>query len=169
MKPENILSPWESEPNEMDFDYAGLKCAMRRNHGGAWCGYVGLPKEHPWYGKGYSDAVTVPDSIINRIVDVDKIGAINLLCASVDVENKSMEIVLAVDVHGGLTFASDSIKDTPEQGLWWFGFDCSHAGDISPNYDFGPFPGDVYRIAEYVKKECESLADQLTAITKGGS
>jgi hypothetical protein len=54
--------------------------------------------------------------------------------------------------------------------VWWFGFDCAHAGDMSPGlaaitraipmpeYLYDP---DVYRDFAYVEAECEALANQL--------
>ena len=39
-------------PDADDFEACGLKCAMRR-HGkdGHWCGYVGVPNDHTFFGK----------------------------------------------------------------------------------------------------------------------
>ena len=76
-----------------------------------------------------------------------------------------------VEVHGGLTYA-DEDKET---GEWVFGFDCSHAGDISPKLlatlmkyvDTDAETMDwrmrteVYRTFEWVKKEVVKLAKQL--------
>ena len=47
--------------------------------------------------------------------------------------------------------------------LWWFGFDCGHAGDVTPGL---PFPAELtaswkYRDLEYVRKEVTALAFQL--------
>lgn len=48
--------PWQSEPDRVDFVHAGLACmAIRRGELGYWCGYVGVPREHPAYGKPYDD------------------------------------------------------------------------------------------------------------------
>jgi hypothetical protein len=33
----------------------GLPCLIRRNSMGGWCGYVGVPKDHPASGGGYDD------------------------------------------------------------------------------------------------------------------
>jgi hypothetical protein len=58
-------------------------------------------------------------------------------------------------VHGGLTY-EDGIK---------VGFDCGHAGDMSPharlrNYRFE----ETYRNVAYVKEQVENLAAQLRAV-----
>lgn len=46
---------WENEPDYEEFEYKGYLCNIRRNRMHAWCGYIGLPKEHPWYDKGYDE------------------------------------------------------------------------------------------------------------------
>lgn len=33
----------------------GLKCHMKRNARGAWCGYVGLPKTHKFFEMSYQE------------------------------------------------------------------------------------------------------------------
>jgi len=60
---------------------------------------------------------------------------------------------LDVEVHGGLTFG-DEYGDYPvltDSKEWWVGFDCNHSWDQ-----------DDRKTLEYVKNECESLAEQLT-------
>ena len=86
---------------------------------------------------------------------------------------------LNCDVHGGLTFAGEcsdyhgehGICHVPEQGrperVWWLGFDCMHAGDISPEHAALGIPVmgsmGIYRTLAYVRAECGSLAQQLGA------
>ena len=128
--------PWETEPNhaewiDEDTDY---KCRIvRHDHFGHLCGYVGIPKNHPLWGKHYSDD---------------------------EVEN--------LDAHGGLTHSGE---DQDDKDTWWFGFDCSHGGDLSPNmlvhligngHTYTPDKGsDVYRTWEYVEREVRELSAQL--------
>lgn len=69
-----------------------------------------------------------------------------------------------------------TICHAPSEGdteIWWFGFDCSHAGDVAPGIDSDlkslGMPtgwGDVnrYRNFAYVEREVVSLANQLSAI-----
>jgi hypothetical protein len=146
--------PWQSEPDKMQWtDLAtGLPCLIVRNHFGALCGYVGVSREHPAYGKEF-----------------DKVDA---------------------EVHGGLTFANrcspseavDAICHIPAPGepddVWWFGFDASHAFDLSPAMAsmmaeirrkmpaFEDGYDDRYRVEyrplQYVKDECAALALQLS-------
>jgi hypothetical protein len=51
--------------------------------------------------------------------------------------------------------------------VWWFGFDCAHCDDLCPKL-FGPLRtrllDGVYRDLAYVKGECASLAQQLSAV-----
>lgn len=47
--------PWDSEPDRVQFAHAGLACLLVRNHMGAWCGYVGVPEEHPDFKKEYDN------------------------------------------------------------------------------------------------------------------
>src|SRR6476660_6887412 len=48
--------PWMAEPDRVDFVHSGLAClALRHPHHGNWCGYVGVPCEHPAYGRAYED------------------------------------------------------------------------------------------------------------------
>ena len=49
--------PWDDEPDKVQWvdPTTGLDCLMHRNHMGAWCGYVGVPEGHKFYGVGYSE------------------------------------------------------------------------------------------------------------------
>ena len=67
------------------------------------------------------------------------------------------------DVHGGLTYGDGDLyhQDNPD-GLWWFGFDCAHLGDLTPGFGSSVFTGTrVYRDVNYVKRETEELAAQF--------
>jgi hypothetical protein len=128
--------PWETEPNHAEWvdEDTGYKCRIvRHDHFGHLCGYVGIPKNHPLWGKHYSD---------------DEIEGIH--------------------AHGGLTHSGE---DRDDKDTWWFGFDCSHGGDLSPNmlvhligngHTYTPDKGsDVYRTWEYVEREVRELSAQL--------
>lgn len=48
--------PWMREPDRVEFKFAGFDCLLQRSPMSyAWCGYVGLPKGHPYYGKSYNE------------------------------------------------------------------------------------------------------------------
>lgn len=146
--------PWLTEPDKIQWqdEATGLPCLIVRNTRvtGALCGYVGVAEGHPDFEKGYDG--------------------------------------VEVEVHGGLTFASfctDSDDESshichrPAPGepdhVWWLGFDCAHAGDVSPAMDArcrkSPFGttlhGDgweeTYKPIAYVKAEVTQLAAQLHA------
>lgn len=50
--------------------------------------------------------------------------------------------------------------------VWWFGFDCAHFGDCSPGMDtkYGGLRDGSYKTVNYVKRECQELAQQLAAV-----
>lgn len=49
--------PWQDEPDRVDWVDAttGLLCTAIRNDFGAWCGYVGVSRQHPYYLLHYDD------------------------------------------------------------------------------------------------------------------
>ncbi|HYX39981.1 MAG TPA: hypothetical protein VE954_43345 [Oligoflexus sp.] len=140
--------PWADEPNKELWKSHGFDCLINRNHMGAWCGYVGVPKGHPYYGKSYrelEDADIYPDCH----------GGITYS------EFCQGEICHPTDEHA--------------EPVYWFGFDCAHAWDLVPSmeafrkYDptWPKFPGrseDKYRDISFVKAEVERLAKQLAEI-----
>lgn len=84
-----------------------------------------------------------------------------------------------VQVHGGLTYASecdddpvDGICHVPAPGqpddVWWFGFDCAHHTDVTPRSlaYAPPFPRAVYRNVDYVTAETAALAAQLAELDR---
>lgn len=140
---DSIGRPWLNEPDNLEFEAHGFPCHIKRhNHRpernpkdwlGHFCAYVGIPKSHPYYGKSYDD--------------------------------------MELEVHGGITYA----KEDPEKEIHWIGFDCAHFGDLIPGIfehrqsggflhdiasEYGD-AGEVYRDINYVKAECEKLAEQL--------
>jgi hypothetical protein len=55
--------------------------------------------------------------------------------------------------------------------VWWFGFDCGHAGDLVPEQErmAGSFArgfscGGTYRSVDYVRAQVETLAQQLSEV-----
>lgn len=95
-----------------------------------------------------------------------------------------------VGAHGGLTYSgacAGHICHVPQPGeadsVWWLGFDCAHAGDVSPRLleihrrteaklkrDMPQlFPedyerGDTYKTLAYVQNECTELAAELKGL-----
>ncbi len=134
---------WHSEPDKAQWIDGGtqLDCLAVRNRLGSWCGYVGIPVGHPYYGLGPGEiAVEVHGS---------------LTYAAPCEEG-------ALPGHG--------ICHIPEQGrpdnVWWLGFDCGHWNDLQPGMPLCrgmtlPDFGGVYRNLEYVRAMCAVLAIQL--------
>lgn len=141
--------PWQDEPDKLQWQdpTTGLPCLIVRGPTGALCGYVGVSPGHPLFGTGY-----------------DHVGD--------------------VEVHGGLTFAGPCSEGADESrgichragpdedSVWWFGFDCAHAWDLTPMRHpelvatgyYERFPkavDEVYRGLDYVKAEVTNLATQL--------
>ena len=147
---------WDNEPDAWD----GEMVCLRRGPMGAWCGYAAVPPNHPLYGKSYSEKVIASSDIVEREIDINKVGAINLLCASFDDINDGIDLALCFDVHGGITYSSDRAPGEKPDGNWWFGFDCSHHGDYCPLSMFRSYE-ETYRDFEYAKAEALSLSRQL--------
>lgn len=49
--------PWDAEPDQVEWrdPVTNLVCLLRRNFTGAWCGYVGLPSDHPLHNQSAFD------------------------------------------------------------------------------------------------------------------
>jgi len=134
--------PWDSEPDRVEWNFKGTPCLATRSRFGTWCGYAGVPKGHPMYG--------TPFQIVRDVIEV----------------------------HGGLTYSdvcSGHICHMPAPGdtddIWWFGFDCGHAFDMSPGMeaylhrlDQQYKPMGIYRDLDYVRAEVHSLVEQLNEL-----
>jgi len=178
--------PWQDEPDELFWRDAatGLPCAIVRNTevSGCLCGYVGVPPGHPLFGLSYGDKLPLQPGDLERL-SIEKSGAIPLFLAMLSGEHErgTIEVGMALQVHGGVTWAREHcpMEGVPG-GRWWFGFDCGHAGDLAPGIhallrrieiDEGrtksplsdPGTDDVYRTLAFVRAECIALARQLAA------
>ena len=140
--------PWIDEPDRVEWRHRDLPCLIVRSDAtGALCGYVGVPPGHPWCGRGYDE--------------------------------------IEASAHGGLTYSNacdpgGPICHEPAPGepdeVWWVGFDCSHAYDVSPKIEalvgwanhrrFGPRV--AYRDIAYVTGVVNDLADQALGATAQG-
>jgi hypothetical protein len=136
----------------------------------AWCGYVGVPLSHPLRGirhdkRHRSLAKAFQARLQQPMGDTPGLGVlIGCLCG-----NLQQTPECTFGVHGGITFSgwTDSFRSTAPSH-WWFGFDCSHSGDLSPGLSVlgkkPMWPDEVYRTLDYARDECRKLADQLAAI-----
>lgn len=182
---------WHDEPDKAVWidEATDLDCMINRNRMGALCGYVGVPPEHRLHGIGYSEhMLDCPKKVESEIIT----GYF-----SCDCNEPRPEAIF--DVHGGLTYSGscqeseDPAQDVchaPEPGrhhdIWWFGFDCGHAWDLSPRLQaeldaiipnretermlreainaadgIGDMWRETYRTFGYVKEEVTRLAAQV--------
>lgn len=171
---------WQDEPDKKQWidKETGLPCLIVRNKGGALCGYVGLPSSHSLHGVEYNDTHESIKLLWEKAKNesIGKRGIISLFC--MDENSPSLEVVF--NVHGSLTFSGKcrkhenecegichKVEEGEDDNIWWFGFDCAHAGDISPAYETNRLyrvDGDTYKNIAYVTSEVESLAKQLASI-----
>jgi hypothetical protein len=144
--------PWLSEPDKEQWadEATGLPCLIKRGRFGSLCGYVGVSEGHPWFGEDPSG--------------------------------------IEAEAHGGLNYGNfcqegpveHTICHVPAPGepdrVYWLGFDCGHAWDISPAMDallagagLEPprAPGMSYKTIAYVKAECAQLARQAAEAAPG--
>lgn len=145
--------PWMNEPDKKQWlDAAtGLPCLVVRNTHctGSLCGYVGLPKSHPLYGKDYYTP------------DVEVHGGLTFAGECQEVQNDCEGICHKVEVG-------------EDDKVWWFGFDCAHGGDLCPQmtafktkhgFDspmFGIYGFyESYKDFDYVTNQVTNLAAQL--------
>lgn len=139
--------PWQQEVDTLTWQDARthLPCAMiRHNSFGSWNGYVGVPPDHPLHGLPVTHQVK-PSGDLDQIGELGRdFGAIDFfhfLCTAKDTD--TVPLTLLLPAHGGLTYAA-----LDDQYWWWFGFDCSHAGDLLP---INPYVGlQTYRDQDYV-------------------
>lgn len=163
---------------------------------GNLCGYVGLPEGHPLYGIDYREACPALAGLAEGIKNesLGKRSVFSLLIAAKTRDGTifpSMDVVF--DVHGSITYTGGGNGSSYpiESDLWWAGFDCAHCHDAIDlpesvagfskhiddmleqlmNIDTEPWetPRKIERLKrtfEYVRGQCESLAQQLLSVSE---
>lgn len=129
---------WLDEPDRLEWRTVDLPClAVRNPLMGQWCGYVGVPPDHPLHGRDK-----------NNTDDLSVHGGITYAAAC----------------EGPICHVPQ--PGEPEH-VWWFGFDCGHVYDLVPGIHgrqasraYQPL---FYRSLSYVRLECCQLALQLRA------
>jgi len=146
---------WKNEPDRVLWtdEASGYPCLIRRISCGVFCGYVGIPNDHLLHGKNYND------------IDINCHG----------------DLTYSEACDGNKEFGICHIaKESEEDDIWWFGFDCGHAHtDLLPikMSGFDSFLNNIvsfreeykkptYKNMGFVKDECKSLASQLFNIRK---
>jgi len=167
---------------EREFEHAGYQCVVIFQDMGHRCGYVGITKSNILYGKSYCDSF---DMFQVNLDNMSTPEIFRLLGESVRYASENIPMETHFICHGGITYSGGGEdSDYPiASDLWWFGFDCAHAGDkrdLKLAYDrFSnkreilkyqmeleekyPIEDDVIRTEEYVADECRKLAEQLKA------
>lgn len=133
--------PWNDEPDQVQWrdERSGLRCVMRRNPPGHWCGYVGVPPQNIFHNKYYA-----PEK--GNLIDGE------LVVTPVEYN----ELIEKVDVHGGITLCDadiaieNDVSAQPKGYYWWIGFDCAHGFDFSPGLPIMAVPGAAYRETIFV-------------------
>jgi hypothetical protein len=164
MKTLTIEKDWTTE--------SGLRAVVMLTKMGHRCGYVGIGTDHPLFGVAYNEQH--PLLKLNMDRSVEKMGAMQMLCAAAKPVEELNTPEMVFEVHGGLTFSSYGSGTYPvESNLWWYGYDCAHAGDLpEPNSEMGRMYANmgfaerdgVIRTHDYCVAECESLATQLAGV-----
>ena len=153
--------PWQKEPDKIQFvdGKTNLPClVVRGSFHGALCGYVGVSKAHPAFEVDYhelSDRLSVHT------------GSINFSGKCMEQSPAMMMRGYDVEKQG----ICHTVEDDEDDDVWWLGFSTDRWGDLSPaendmaraRYLFRE-EGEVYRDLEYVTKEIESLALQLSGM-----
>ena len=134
--------PWQSEPDKRQWidEATGLPCLIVRGPSGGLCGYVGVARSHPDYGRGYDD------------VEVEVHGGLTFA-------NKCQP-----NAERGICHV---VAEGEDDDVWWLGFDCAHSGDQTPAYDWRwrelRREWETYKAIGYVEAETRRLAAQLKA------
>lgn len=152
---------------EADFTHAGSRCVVIIGRNGYRCGYVGIPKTNKLYGVDYNNKV---DSLNFKDISSESIGKRSLIAVFCHDGSDKISPFLYFNVHGGITYSGGDGYPVESENLWWFGYDCGHAGDgkdlsvmdgrlkeIELMY---PMNG-IVRSLEYCIEECKQLAEQL--------
>lgn len=99
-----------------EFMVDDYKCVIIEHEGnqlceGYYCGYVGIPQEHPLYGV----KLFVYSNLLGDLTPEEYF-----------------------DVHGGITYSGNGEALGLDSRYWWYGYDCGHAGDTKSecNIDF---------------------------------
>lgn len=127
------FGPWDNEPDDKVVwidPSANLDCMIVRNALGAWCGYVGLPPEHPHHGMSYNDIPWNAYDVHGGLTFTDSCG-------------------------GHICHVPEPGRP---HNVWWLGFDTNHGCDRAP-LDLVHYAG-TYKTQEYVVREVTKLALQ---------
>lgn len=161
------LRKFFDEPDFYDGCAFGLPLHMRRNHAKAWCGYVGIPASHPFFGKDYDDRVPYD----RTTVLIKDQSPLTLFMEALTEDNNSVSLAALLDCPGGVTWAQPSVPWGGLPNYWYFGFDCNHYNDKSPKdiiqemAEGTSWREGTYRDFDFVLRACRKLAEQLMELS----
>lgn len=150
---------------------AGLRAVVVMTSMGHRCGYVGIGTDHALFGVDYSERH--PLLTLNPERSTEKMSPIQILIGASKGMDELSTPEYVFEVHGGITYAGYGDGKYPvESNLWWYGYDCGHAGDLpAPDSELakiyaksGMDREGEHRSLDYCIAECESLASQLTKV-----
>ena len=158
--------PWNKEPDRVQWEHVGLPCLLIRNDLGAWCGYVGVYIE----------------SLLFGVTDIEIPSAhwdVNSFESSIYNDRLWLESPPPVDAPIDLDNIEEAIENHVRVSLrvWFFGFDCCHAGDLAPGmyamyrqikqmngHIFAGERNVTYKDYAYVTRTCEQMAAEIREI-----
>lgn len=186
--------PWQNEPDKVQWlDKAtGLPCLIvRQPMSGHFCGYVGVPKGHPAFGKDDTDvSVHGGQNFSSKCQPHDR-KQFEKWRAMMLNQKKDLAKYPRGDAawywrtyghlfddfeawqkHQIASTVCHTVSPDEDDCVWWLGFDCAHSGDVTPGLnamlrDLPRMPKlsfrrhDTYKTITYVRKQVRELARQL--------
>lgn len=121
--------PWVQEPDRVEWvdEETGYQCLARRTkHTGTWCGYVGVPPGHPWFGKTDREHTKASSNLFMKLMSaaLEKYGgfagipdgvASPVLEQHPDYDKRIYEL----ECHGGVTFTGHPANYTYKDWEAW--------------------------------------------------
>lgn len=164
---------------EKDYYKNGCHCIIVFTKNGVRNGYIGIPKSNKMYGVRYDEKSPLLRRKDNHPFNGNYMGLFSFL---LDEDNQTLNPSMYFSAHCGFTFSDYIDWDAgynEKKDLWYFGFDCGHAGDKSDYqkaYEYGligkksldyylqldTIPNEEHRTLEYVENCLNILADELS-------
>jgi len=130
------IGPWDKELDHYVWYHQDISCKIRRGPLGSLCGYIGLPFDHPWYGRSY-------DTIYDLNPEIEVHGGLTYAGEQNDSEDDIWYWYVGFDCG----HYADTIPYIAIPYIMGYGSRRTH-----------------YRDVAYVTKQVNSLAEQAKAI-----
>ena len=134
---------WVEELDYKQWQYKGIECEIFRNKMGSLCGYIHVPKGHPWHGKDYDDIETDVHGGLTYAYELkDGEFIIGFDCSHLDDFTPSLEGRRALEtLNNSYAQLEEEFGDTDSM--------------------IKAYGRQTYKNISFVKAECESLVDQM--------